>query len=119
MSNDKTVPGLRIALRQDAVEITHGDRTALIDRDIWPPAWDVEALDAEVAQGIVSWFRATEQAPRRYVTPIEIVLQMVLNYLNIDAADPPPAVSVTQPPAQSRGAYDPPSSQKSKKLNQL
>ncbi|MBP0466933.1 hypothetical protein J5Y09_23600 [Roseomonas sp. PWR1] len=78
------------------VEMTYGSRTARISSDIWPPAWNIDALDPEVARGIVNWFRATDESPRQVVTPIEIVLQMVLSYLNIDTA-------LHRAPAQERG----------------
>lgn len=77
-------PGLAIQMKGEAVEITYGGRTASVGVSVWPPAWNIHALDPDVARGIVNWFRATADAPRRFVAPIEIVLQMVLSYLNID-----------------------------------
>ncbi len=71
-------------MKGEAVEITYDGRTASVSISVWPPAWNIDALDPDVAQGIINWFRATADAPRRIVTPIEIVLQMVLSYLNID-----------------------------------
>ena len=84
MSNFMEYPALKIQLKADVVEITYGGRTAIISASVWPPAWNIDALDPDVARGIVNWFRATADAPRGVVAPIEIVLQMVLSYLNID-----------------------------------
>lgn len=77
-------PDLKIQVKADAIEITHDGRTASICRSVWPPAWNIDALDPDVVRGIGNWFRATAESPRAVVTPIEIVLQMVLSYLNID-----------------------------------
>jgi hypothetical protein len=71
-------------MKADVVEIFYGERFAAIGIAVWPPAWNIDALDPDVVRGIVNWFRATENAPRTVVTPIEIVLQIVLSYLNID-----------------------------------
>ena len=86
-------PELTFAANQDFVEIAYGDRTARVGRDVWPSVWNIDALDPEVARGIVNWFRATDESPRDVVAPIEIVLQMVLSYLNIDIAIPAPQVT--------------------------
>lgn len=86
-------PDLTVTTNHDVVEITHGNRTARVSSDIWPSAWNTDALDPEVARGIVNWFRATDESRRDVVTPIEIVLQMVLSYLNIDIAAPVPQVT--------------------------
>ena len=84
MSKFMEYPGLDIQVKADIVEIAYGGRIAAIDRSVWPPAWNIDALDPDVVRAIVNWFRATEHAPRAIVAPIEIVLQLVLSYLNID-----------------------------------
>lgn len=88
MSKFMEYPGLDIQVKADIVEISYGGRVAAIDISVWPPAWNIDALEPDVVRAIVNWFRATEDAPRAILTPIEIVLQMVLTYLNIDPVPP-------------------------------
>lgn len=81
--------GLCVAEKANRVEISYQGRTVCIARDRWPPAWEIDNLSPEISVGIVRWFNATGDRSPSSVTPIEIVLQMVFNYLRISdgAAD--------------------------------